>query len=103
MNPSLTRTDWLDAGLRLIGERGPASLRIDVLCRTLGVTKGSFYHHFGGQPEYVTALLAHWKNTYTQQLIHAVADIGDLRQRSKRLSELALGSYEARRRCAPGP
>ena len=91
MSAALSRTDWLDAGLRLIGEHGPSSLRIDVLCRELGVTKGSFYHHFGGQPAYVTALLAHWKSSYTQQLIDAVADIGDARQRSERLSELALG------------
>ena len=86
----LTRNDWLEKGLHLVGDGGPQQLRIDTLCHALGVTKGSFYHHFASQPAYVSALLAHWKNTYTQQLIDAVAGLNDPRLRSERLSQLVF-------------
>lgn len=84
----LSRTDWLEKGLELLSAGGPQQVKIDTLCKALGVTKGSFYHHFKHHAAYVSALLEHWKSTYTQQLIHAVAEIDDPHARSQRLSEL---------------
>jgi AcrR family transcriptional regulator len=84
----LSRTDWLEQGLDLLSTSGPQHLKIDTLCKALGVTKGSFYHHFQHQAAFVSALLEHWKTTYTQQLIEAVAGIDDPHVRSQRLSEL---------------
>jgi len=87
----LSRTDWLEQGLQLLSTSGPQHLKIDTLCQALGVTKGSFYHHFKHHAAYVSALLEHWKATYTQQLIQAVADVDDPHVRSQRLSELVYG------------
>jgi AcrR family transcriptional regulator len=87
----LSRTDWLERGLLLLGTQGPQHLKIDTLCKALGVTKGSFYHHFEHQAAFVSALLEHWKSTYTQQLMQAVASITDPHLRSQRLSELVFG------------
>ena len=84
----LSRTDWLEQGLQLLSTEGPQHLKIDTLCHVLGVTKGSFYHHFKHHAAYVSALLEHWRANYTQQLIHAVAGIDDPQVRSQRLSEL---------------
>lgn len=84
----LSRTDWLEQGLQMLSSEGPQRLKIDTLCQALGVTKGSFYHHFKHHAAYVSALLEHWKSTYTQQLIEAVAGVDDPRLRSQRLSEL---------------
>ena len=84
----LSRTDWLEQGLHLLSTEGPQHLKIDTLCKVLGVTKGSFYHHFKHHAAYVSALLEYWKATYTQQLIHAVVGIDDPHVRSRRLSEL---------------
>lgn len=84
----LSRTDWLEQGLQLLSTEGPQHLKIDTLCHVLGVTKGSFYHHFKHHAAYVSALLEHWRATYTQQLIQAVAGIDDPKVRSQRLSEL---------------
>ena len=90
MAPPLARHDWLEQGLQAVGDGGPQQLKIDALCTALGVTKGSFYHHFASQAAYVSALLLHWKNTYTEQLIEAVAGIDDPRARSERLSQLVF-------------
>jgi AcrR family transcriptional regulator len=54
-----TRDRWLDAGLDLLREEGAAALRVDRLARRVGLTKGSFHHHFAGAPDYRRTLLAH--------------------------------------------
>ncbi|MEV0081899.1 TetR/AcrR family transcriptional regulator [Saccharopolyspora sp. NPDC050642] len=42
------KQDWLDAGLEILADQGVPALTIDRLATKLGLTKGSFYHHFGG-------------------------------------------------------
>lgn len=59
---------WLDAGLEALAEEGASGLRIDRLTRRLGVTKGSFFHHFAGAAAYQTALLAHLEATASAQI-----------------------------------
>lgn len=55
-----TRVDWLEEGIEVLATQGSDSLTIDRLAERLGVTKGSFYHHFRGQAEYRDSLLEHW-------------------------------------------
>lgn len=59
---------WLDAGLEALAAEGAAGLKIDRLTRRLGVTKGSFFHHFAGAAAYQTALLAHLETTAQAQI-----------------------------------
>jgi AcrR family transcriptional regulator len=56
-----TRERWLDAGLDVLADSGPAALTIESLSLRLGLSKGSFYHHFGGMPGYRRALLEHFE------------------------------------------
>jgi AcrR family transcriptional regulator len=56
----LTVADWIDAGLRLIAEEGLRAVKVDRLCSTLGVTKGSFYWHFADLRGYLDALARAW-------------------------------------------
>ncbi|MBA3368394.1 MAG: TetR/AcrR family transcriptional regulator [Geodermatophilaceae bacterium] len=63
---------WLDAGLAILEKQGAKALTIERLAEQIGLSKGSFYHHFGGMPGYKTALLAHFEATYTTQYIDAV-------------------------------
>jgi AcrR family transcriptional regulator len=84
----LSRAQWLDQGLRTLAEKGPQFVKIDVLCQELGVTKGSFYHHFNHHADFVSALLDHWESTHTRQLIEAVAGVATTRERAERLSQL---------------
>ncbi|WP_239003564.1 TetR/AcrR family transcriptional regulator [Nocardia panacis] len=61
MSRVLTKEQYFTAALEVLAECGFKGLNIGVLCRGLGVTSGSFYHHFGGWPTFVTALLEHWE------------------------------------------
>lgn len=64
-----TRERWLDEGLVLLTEQGPAGVTIDALCARLGLTKGSFYHHFRGRSGFQVALLEHFERRETQAFI----------------------------------
>lgn len=53
--------DYFRDALRVLGDAGSDGLTIAVLCERLGVTKGSFYHHFAAMPAFVTALIGYWE------------------------------------------
>jgi TetR/AcrR family transcriptional repressor of nem operon len=64
------RTRILDAALALFRERGYTATTVDDLCRTAGVTKGAFFHHFEGKEAAALAAIEHW-NTATGALFEA--------------------------------
>jgi AcrR family transcriptional regulator len=79
--PTLTAEDWAEAALHLIAERGLNGLTIDALAKRLGATKGSFYWHFGGRADLLSAALRRWERRSTAETITAQRAIGDPRQR----------------------
>jgi len=63
----MTRTnknDWLETGLKFLEEKGLEGLTIDGMATHLGLTKGSFYHHFKNMADYELQLLEYWANQY---------------------------------------
>jgi TetR/AcrR family transcriptional repressor of nem operon len=54
------RRALLDAALTLVRRQGWAATSIDQLCRTVGVTKGAFFHHFGSKDELGVAAARRW-------------------------------------------
>jgi len=72
--PPEPRQRWLDAGLAALAAGGLDALRIETIARSIGLTKGSFYHHFAGREAYVEALLDHWEQQNTRRII-ALADL----------------------------
>ncbi|QRP44690.1 TetR/AcrR family transcriptional regulator [Amycolatopsis sp. FDAARGOS 1241] len=72
--PAVTREQYFEAALGVLSADGFAGLNVGRLCRELGVTSGSFYHHFGGWAAFVDELLAFWENR--QVLILAAGDFG---------------------------
>jgi AcrR family transcriptional regulator len=67
-----TRSDWLEAGLAVVVDDGPNGLRIDRLCRRLGVSKGSFHHHFAGAGDFKRSLLAAYEDLVVKALDQAI-------------------------------
>jgi AcrR family transcriptional regulator len=67
-----TRSDWIQAGLVAVADNGPDGLRIDRLCRRLGVSKGSFHHHFAGAGDFKQALLAAYEAVAVDALNQAI-------------------------------
>lgn len=68
----MTKKDWLDKSLTLISKSGINELKIDILCKKFKLTKGSFYHHFKSQKNFVQELLEYWYNKYTHEIIDEI-------------------------------
>ena len=49
--PRLTRQGWIDAAIRQLVEAGIGAVSVEQLATRLGVTRGSFYHHFADREE----------------------------------------------------
>ncbi|MEO9328382.1 TetR/AcrR family transcriptional regulator [Gordonia aurantiaca] len=56
----LSADDWIELGYAVLADEGFKQLKIDELCRRMGVTKGSFYWHFTDVAAYRAALVARW-------------------------------------------
>ena len=84
------REGFFDAAMRLLAREGRAGLRLAPLCRAVGVTSGSFYHHFGGWDGFVDALFTHWETVDTHRLAELAARETDPDDRLDVLKHLAL-------------
>jgi AcrR family transcriptional regulator len=58
-----------------------AAVAVEPLARRLGVTKGSFYWHFGTRDELLEATLRRWEQADAEALIAQVDRIADPRER----------------------
>lgn len=91
--PTRTPPDaWIQAGLRALAAGGPDTVKVDVLARSLGVTRGSFYGHFGSRPALLEAMLDTWEQAATTAVLDAVeARGGDARTKLRRAGGLTFG------------
>lgn len=81
-----TKQDWLREGLKVLTRFGEPGLNIDTLTQRLGVTKGSFYHHFKSRNRYVAELLAYWEDRTTQEVIRFATE-GTFEEKYQRLKD----------------
>ena len=84
--PTLTAADWAEAALQLISEAGLGALTVDTLAGRLGVTKGSFYWHFKGRSELLSAALGRWEGR-VNETIAGLSAVTDARQRLRLMLE----------------
>lgn len=87
----VTREDWLIAAKQLVVEGGFANLNLEHLLACLGVTHGSFYHHFKNRQALTEALLKQWRKEMTLDVVVTAAQIGNLEQRAKALIKVGNG------------
>lgn len=52
---------WVEAAVDVLAREGVTGLRVEVLAKRCGVTKGSFYWHFRDRQALLDAVLQHWK------------------------------------------
>ncbi|WP_201784446.1 TetR/AcrR family transcriptional regulator [Nonomuraea pusilla] len=93
-----SKREWLEAGLAIATRDGIRALTIERLCAGLGLTKGSFYHHFKGIRGYKSDLLAHIEAEHTGRLIDGAEAAGaDGHDKIQRLLDLVLEAHTASR------
>lgn len=64
----LSKEAWLEKALTLLAAEGPSRIRIENIAQALGVTKGSFYHHFADRGDFVRCLIQYWDEKYTREV-----------------------------------
>ncbi len=52
---------WVEAAIDVLAREGVTGLRVEVLAKRCGVTKGSFYWHFKDRRALLDAVLERWK------------------------------------------
>src|SRR5262249_1858275 len=94
--PTLTASDWAEAALQLMAEKGLGALTVSALASRLGVTKGSFYWHFRGRSELLAAALARWEQRATTEAITGLEAVHDPRRRPELMLDAASQPPRAR-------
>jgi len=59
------RAQWLNAGLEALRKGGVGAVRVERLAPDVGVTKGSFYHHFRDRGALLEEVLEYWAREMT--------------------------------------
>jgi AcrR family transcriptional regulator len=69
--PSLQPDDWIRAAFTRLSAQGVESVRVEILARDLGATKGSFYWHFKDREDLLSRMLLRWEEEETRWLEEA--------------------------------
>ncbi|AMU04692.1 MULTISPECIES: TetR/AcrR family transcriptional regulator [Burkholderia] len=65
----LTPDDWIHVAAEILVDKSVEAVRVEVLAKNLGVTRGSFYWHFKDRDDLLRRLLISWRDTATEQII----------------------------------
>lgn len=65
---ALTPERWTEAATEVLVDQGIDHVRVDVLAKSLNVTRGSFYWHFRDREDLLRAVLQAWRARATEQL-----------------------------------
>jgi AcrR family transcriptional regulator len=65
-------SDWIDAAIERLIKRGVDAVRIEPLADSMGVTRGSFYWHFGGRQDLLKAILENWREYQTRRIVERI-------------------------------
>lgn len=88
-----TREKWIEEGLQALTAGGPDAVRIEVLARRLGVTKGGFYGYFADREALLEAMLDTWERESADDVIDRVErEGGDPKTKIHRAGMLTFSS-----------
>jgi AcrR family transcriptional regulator len=74
--PRLSRSSWLEEALKLLHNDGINAVTVDALAEQLGITRGSFYHHFKDKHDLSKEMLDYWKQKWTVEIRDDVDALG---------------------------
>src|ERR1700733_13500727 len=85
------RATWVDAGLQALAAGGPDAVRVELLAKSLGVTRGGFYGHFENRGALLQAMLDSWEQAATDEVLEQVERSGgDPRTKIRRAGALTF-------------
>ena len=90
----LTKSDWIDHGLRTLAGQGANALKVGAMSAKLKVSRGSFYWHFRDIADFRSQLLQSWQERTTDQVIQ---DIEAQKAEPVRLKHLLKRTFGLRR------
>lgn len=66
------RERWVEEALRALAAGGVDAVRVEVLAKALGVTKGGFYGYFANREALLTAMLDAWEKACIDDVLDRV-------------------------------
>jgi AcrR family transcriptional regulator len=89
------RGKWIDEGLRALAAGGPDAVRIELLAKALGVSKGGFYWYFEDRRALLEEMLDTWERAGSEEVIERIERAGgDAKAKLRRLFALASSSED---------
>jgi len=85
-----TRQGLLDAGLRLAETTGLEGLSVNLLVENAGVSKGTFFHHFGDRTTYLVELHREFHDKLVARVQESVAGLELGRERLSAVAQAYL-------------
>ena len=75
-NARLKREDWINAATQSLVDKSIDGVRVEVLAKELGITKGSFYSYFQNREELLRAVITSWERKATLAVIDRLEESG---------------------------
>ena len=94
MDDRLTKSDWIEHGLRTLASDGANALKVGPMATQLEVSRGSFYWHFRDIADFRSQVLQCWQERTTEQVIR---DLEAAKAQPHRLKHLMRRAFVARR------
>ncbi len=86
-----SKQDWFWACNNILIREGAQKITIDALCQEIGVTKGSFYHHFKGITDFIAAYLIFFEQEGTLEIIDTVEEENTPEAKIRKLIAISVG------------
>jgi AcrR family transcriptional regulator len=87
------RERWVAEGLRVLAAGGVDAVRVEVLAKNLGVTKGGFYGYFADRDALLEAMLDAWERESTDAALARIeAEGGDPKRKIARAGVLTFSA-----------
>ncbi|WP_101759878.1 TetR/AcrR family transcriptional regulator [Oceanicoccus sp. KOV_DT_Chl] len=90
----VSKQDWIDCAIKLLAATGHKGVTLEALLAKLGVSHGSFYHHFKNRQQLTEAMLAYWEQSMTADILARTAVISSVSERVDSLIDMGAEIFE---------